>query len=236
MIISMGRLLAIATSLAHPNNHSHAIKICEDICYNLRRVWGTLHPQTLEMEELLSQVYTAARHYREAMGVHEDILRLIIEGDDGDDNTIDVVDATVARHHLNLLHASHVRLGGWDKSASNYHDLVRDLLCMKEYKSHAEFKDAVPAEKWSTKDAVGSLGQLVAPTKWSFLGSASAANGLVCGGGSGASFFSSRGAGLKPRMGMGMKRASSNWGLRLGFLHDLVHGHHEEEDDYEDKR
>jgi tetratricopeptide (TPR) repeat protein len=218
-IISIGRLLATVYSLT--GKHTAAIKICEDICYNLRRVWGSLHPESLKMEELLSQVYTAAGHYREAMGVHEDVLCLIVEGDDGDDRTADVVEPAVARRHLDLLKASFLRLKGWDKSASNYHELVRDLLSMREHKAHAAFKDVGPAEKWSLKDDPGSVGMLVAPPEWRFVGSSG-----VNGAGSGGAGASLGVAGSRPRMGL--KRASSNWGL--GFLHDLLHGGHDDEE------
>jgi hypothetical protein len=219
MIISIGRLLGTVYSLS--GHHNAAIKLCEDICYNLHRVWGTLHPQTLEMEELLSQVYTEAGHFREAMGVHEDVLRLVVEGDDGDDRTVDFVEPVVAKYHLDLLKASYIRLQGWDKSAANYHELVHELLNMREHKGNAAFKDAVPAEKWSLKGDAGAMGALVAPSLWSFSGHSDAGMGANGGG-------ASLGAmGLRPKMGL--KRASSNWGL--GPLHNLLHWHYGDEDE-----
>jgi hypothetical protein len=214
MIISIGRFLAIANSLA--GHAPRGTKLCNDISYNLRRVLGALHPQALEMEELRSQIYTSAGHYREAMGVHEDILRLIVDGDDGDDRTTDTVSPAVARHHLDLLRASYLRLKGWDKSASNYHDLVRELLNMKGHKSSASFQDAVPAEKWSPKDDPGTLGVLSAPLEWRFFVPCTAETGDA----------TSSATGLRPHMGL--KRASSNW--RLSFLHKLLPGQHDDED------
>ena len=53
-MIFTGRLLATVYPLT--GKHTVAIKICEDNCYNLRRVWASLHPESLKMEELLSQV------------------------------------------------------------------------------------------------------------------------------------------------------------------------------------
>jgi hypothetical protein len=178
------------------------------------------------MEELLSEIYTAAGHYREAMGVHEDVLRLIIEGDDGDDRTVDIVEPEMARRHLDLLKASYLRLKGWDKSAANYHELVREMLNMREYNGHAAFKDAVPADKWSLKEDPGSLGLLAAPLEWRFLGSPPMDTDLRV---SVARGMTSRTGHSSSRPRMGLKRASSNWGL--GFLHDLLHSHHDGDDD-----
>lgn len=174
------------------------------------------------MEELLSQVYTTAGHYREAMGVHEDVLRLIVEGDGGDDKTVDKVEPEMARKHLDLFKACYLRLKGWDKSDSNYHELVREVLGMRKHKGHAKFKDAVPAKKWSLKEDPGNLGMFVTPLEWRFPHSPAAAAGTssACG-------TSQLGA-PGPRPQMSLKRASSNWGL--GFLHDLLRGQHNDED------
>jgi len=101
-------------------------------------------------------MYTAVGQYREAMGMHEDVLRLVVEGDDGDGRTMDSVEPAVARRHLDLLKAGYVHLKVWDKSASNCYELVRELLGMREFRSDEAFKGAVAAEEWSlAKDEPG---------------------------------------------------------------------------------
>lgn len=112
-IIAIGHRFVQARYL-NKDHRSRAIRLCEDISYNLRRVWGSLNPKTLEMSELLSELYTSMGHYREAQGVHESILRLVVEGDDGDDRTIDTMPSQTALKHVNLLKQSFLRLKGWD--------------------------------------------------------------------------------------------------------------------------
>jgi len=64
---------------------------------------GSFDPKTLEMSDLLSQIYTAAGHHREAMRLHEEILRLVVEGDDGDDRTLDTMIPKMAKHAISAL-------------------------------------------------------------------------------------------------------------------------------------
>jgi hypothetical protein len=54
------------------NRHA-ALHLAEDICYNLRRVWGPLDKTALEMSSLLAEMYTAAGQYAKAMAVHEEV-------------------------------------------------------------------------------------------------------------------------------------------------------------------
>ena len=202
-------------SKASKEKISKAIHLCEDICYNLRRVWGSLEPKTLEMSNLLSQVYTEAGHYREAMGLHEEILRLVVDGDDDDDRTIDTMEPKTARENLDWLKASYQRLHGWDKSEKVYKVLVDRLLSMPEFKTAAEFKDAQAIDKWDKKGDPGKKGKFVAPAEWKFVSSAH----LTENGGVKAAAASSRPNTIKHRV-------SSNWGRTL--VHRFLHGGHEE--------
>ena len=184
---------------ANKDHRSHAIRLCEDICYNLRRVWGALDPKTLEMSELLSQLYTSMGHYREAMGVHESILRLVVEGDDGDDKTIDTMASKKARTHVELLKQCYLRLQGWDKSEATYKDLVHAILEMPEYRHQPEWQGVRGIEHWDKKEpASNSIGKFVVPEKWEFEDPKTADN---------------KQDGSNKRSGRGMKRATSNWGL-----------------------
>lgn len=201
-IISIGRRYVQAT-YANKDHRSHAIRLCEDICYNLRRVWGPLDPKTLEMSELLSQLYTSMGHYREAMGVHENILRLVVEGDDGDERTVDTMDSKRVKMHVEWLKQCYLRLQGWDKSAATYKDLVNAILHMEEYRHKPEWQGVHGTDDWDKKElASETVGKFVAPKEWEFEDPESA---------------NKRGNGketlLYKHPGMGMKRATSNWGM-----------------------
>ena len=218
-------------------------------------MWGSLDPKTLELLELLSQIYTKEGHYREAMGVHEEVLRLVVEGDDGDDRTLDTMIPETARRHVELLKASFQRLGKWDKSEALYKDLFHTLVNMEEYKTHPSFKDLQPIEKWSTKEKPhDNFGIFIAPKSWeldinasaesygseheyhdhngSFHGTSTytnAANGAITGGvGGGIRTVSGVNAGGhegKKRPGL-KYRATSNWGM--GLINRFLHGEQEE--------
>ena len=205
-IVSIGRRLAQARFLA--GDRPGAIRLCEDICYNLRRVKGSLDPETLKVSELLSQLYTEADRTREAMGVHEEILRLVIEGDDDDDRTLDTMEPQMAKHHLELLKRSYQRLGGWDKSPSTYKLLVEDLI--KLYKGESAWQGVQGTDKWNTKGTPDSMGRLLPPKNWEF-----AEPGDVADQGE----IKQNGSAKRP--GKSVKRARSSWGIRLlGRLQD----------------
>ena len=213
-IIDIGRRLVEVRFLN--NRKSQATRLCADICYNLRRVWGSLDPKTLEMSELLSQLYTSQGHYREAQGVHENILRLVVEGDDGDDRTLDTMESEAARRHVELLKQSFLRLKGWDKSKDMYHDLIKELLNMPQYKSESEWKTVANVDQWDINEAPSeSLGKYVPPQNWE-LRSKQKLSG-------------NREIRVVPRKpGMGMKRATSNWGMSL--IHRFLNGEYDHEE------
>lgn len=201
-IISIGRRYVQAT-YANKDHRSHAIRLCEDICYNLRRVWGPLDPKTLEMSELLSQLYTSMGHYREAMGVHENILRLVVEGDDGDERTVDTMDSKRVKMHVEWLKQCYLRLQGWDKSATTYKDLVSAILHMEEYRHKPEWQGVHGTDDWDKKESASeTVGKFVAPKEWEFEDPESTNKH-----GNGKETL------LYKHPGMGMKRATSNWGM-----------------------
>lgn len=169
-IINLGVRLVVSRHLASQNGHSEsAIHLAEDITYNLRRVLGGLHPHTLKMSTLLSQLYTSAKLYGDAMNVHEEILQLIVSGDDGDDRTIDTVSAPNARQHLDLLKAAYQRNGGWVKSANTYRSLVAQLTGM--FANNAEFQNVQPVQDWQPKpdNSMTGVGVFERPTQWMFV-------------------------------------------------------------------
>ena len=214
-IVDVGRRLVQVRFLN--NRKSQATRLCEDICYNLRRAWGSLDPKTLEMSLLLSQLYTSQGHYREAQGVHENVLRLVVEGDDGDDRTLDTMDSKAARQHVEWLKQSFLRLKGWDKSKDVYRELIEELVNIPEYKKDPERIKEANVDQWNTKEAPSeTVGKFVPPQNWEF----SSKQRLS---GDGEVKVVSR------RPDMGMKRATSNWGM--GLIHRFLHGEHD--DDHE---
>ena len=191
------------SSLSDRDYRSRTIRVCEDICYNLRRVHGALHPIYLQLCTLLSELYTTMGHFREAQGVHESILRRIVDGDDDDDRTIDTVSAADARRHVDLLKQSYLRLKGWDKSPATYKDLITGLV--KLYKGHPEFKDVQGIEKWdfNKEGPSETLGNFQSPKDWDLVD----AEKLNSAGDAIEGLKASRNPGLS------VKRATSNWGI-----------------------
>lgn len=212
-IIAIGRRFVQARYLnASKERRSEAIRLCEDICYNMRRTWGALDPKTLEMSELLYQLYTNMGHHREAQDLQETILRLVVEGDDGDERTQDRMDSKTALHQVNLLKQSFLRLGGWNKDRNVYVDVIKELKEMPEFKDEKPWKQLHLPSDWNSKESPSdTIGKFVVPKEWEFVRSEDITD-------SGA---------IKETPstpGMNMKRATSNWGL--GLSHHSTHGDH----------
>ncbi|KAL4899857.1 hypothetical protein BDW74DRAFT_188878 [Aspergillus multicolor] len=90
--LALGQWLAVTLYMA--GNHASAIRLAEDIVYNCARVHGPLHPRTLEMTVVLSQMYTsraqgyqstddhrelARQYYKRAAALHENALRAFVD-------------------------------------------------------------------------------------------------------------------------------------------------------------
>jgi hypothetical protein len=123
VLLNLGRRLICARYLA--NHQVKAIRLAEDIAYNMRRAHGVRAPVTIETYELLAQLYTsmghtyqaqaakgektaglAADYFKKAISVHEDILRVLVndqtnaanDDDDEDDTTAELL----AREGVNV--------------------------------------------------------------------------------------------------------------------------------------
>lgn len=110
ILLNLGRRLICARYLA--NRPVKAIRLAEDIAYNMRRAHGPRAPVTIETYELLAELYTstaltyqkdpktaglATEYFKKAISVHEDILRLVVnEQSDGHDDSDDELDTTAA--------------------------------------------------------------------------------------------------------------------------------------------
>lgn len=169
------------------------------------------------MSELLSQLYTSMGHYREATGVHENILRLVVEGDDGDDMTIDTMDSKGVKKHVEWLKQCYLRLKGWDKSDTVYKDLVNAILHMEEYRHRPEWQGVQGADHWDKKEAASdSIGKFIVPKQWEFEDPKTAD-----------AQENAKDASIYNRKGMGMKRATSNWGM--DYSRHILNGDHKEQ-------
>lgn len=115
VLVNLGRRLVCARYLAgHPVK---AIRLCEDIAYNMRRAHGPRAPVTIETYELLAQLYTSTGHtyqskagadkpdalateyFKKALNVHADILRLLLQDDVDEDSDDDDTAAALLEHH-----------------------------------------------------------------------------------------------------------------------------------------
>lgn len=201
-IVALAKLLIQTRFLL--GQKSSAITLGEAICYNLRRVYGALDPKALEVSDLLSQVYIAAGHYNEAMKLHEEVLRLVVEGDDSDDSTIDTVTPKRALAEVNMLKQCYLRMKGWDKNPQVYKELVDRIVAMPVYKKDPLFKGFKSFDSWNLKEQPDGSTDFKPTTDWKLVDEFTANGGSVpiC---------------KDPRKTM--KRITSNWGVDLGTLH-----------------
>jgi len=124
VLLNLGQRLICARYLA--GHQIKALRLSEDISYNLRRVNGIRSPATLDAYKLLAQLYTstglayqkeaandktagslAADHFKKAIGVHEDVLRwLLSDSTDGtsvgDDEEEDTAASILADHGVDV--------------------------------------------------------------------------------------------------------------------------------------
>jgi len=112
VLINIGRRLICARYLAgHPIK---AIRLCEDIVYNLRRAHGPRALVTIETYELLAQLYTSAaqsyqakassektgplatEYFKKALSVHENMLSLLVHENGSWDDSDDELDTAMS--------------------------------------------------------------------------------------------------------------------------------------------
>ncbi|GAB1212384.1 hypothetical protein ATERTT37_001522 [Aspergillus terreus] len=165
-IVAIGRRLVEARFSC--GQTEQAIRLCRDICYNLRRVWGPFDRIALELTTLLSELYTATNNYRGAMAVHEKILRQLLSEPESEGSLSLAERATIAARHVKLLKRAAQRLGGWDKEEHLYKQLVSSLN--ERFAGDAAWV-AIPEqlEEW-VKGEADDLGVWRAPASYGFLG------------------------------------------------------------------
>ncbi|KAL2828312.1 hypothetical protein BJY01DRAFT_228578 [Aspergillus pseudoustus] len=111
-VVWIGRRL-VETRFCRGNINA-ATQLGKDICYNLRQVWGNCDPVTLEMNKLLSGLYTASGNYLAAAALHETALAELLNSDDHEKSG--AVEAVT--QHLELLQHSQMRLAKEGQSAA----------------------------------------------------------------------------------------------------------------------
>lgn len=156
---------------------SSALDLLEDICYNLRRVWGPLDKTTLEMEQLRSQMYTSLGQHTRAMGVHEDILAHLSSDELDMDQATGKEEADIAVRHVQQLRLAFLRNGAkWprDKDEGVYDELyhiVAEQVSDQDAWKNAKVEDV---NKWggaakSFKDDGSGAWRGVPEGQWEFM-------------------------------------------------------------------
>lgn len=210
VLLNLGRRLICARYLA--GLPVKAIRLAEDIAYNMRRAHGPRAPITIETYELLAQLYTstgqsyqakaasdpktaslAQDYFKKALGVHEDILRVVVSDQDEDTDDEDKIPAylansqngkqikafdvdsidksAIALRHLHLLKLSYQRLGNWPKSYDEYARLNAQIF--RTFGNDPAWKGVQGTEKWDAKPfgsgkAESQEGGFTGISDWSF--------------------------------------------------------------------
>ncbi|KAE8154646.1 hypothetical protein BDV25DRAFT_135813 [Aspergillus avenaceus] len=141
---------------------AQAIHLCGDLCYNVKRVWGQFDKSALELTNLLSALYTAENDHARAMGVHESVLRQLLE--DGTDLPMSRR-AEIANGQAARLQRCYQRNGGWNKGSERYEHMFRQLN--DKFAKETQWTSRNP-KQWKAKD-VDQLGRWEPPSDYGFL-------------------------------------------------------------------
>ncbi|CAN8100253.1 unnamed protein product [Discula destructiva] len=182
-VIALGRRLVEVLFIN--SKRDAAISLAESIAYNLRRTWGLLDAATVDMNNLLSALCVADQRYAEALDVHEEILRALLDlnmsghDNNADDGASELMDfdeenaAALALQQLELVRRVYARNAGWPEAEDlNMAQLTTDVVA--EFApmapdTYAPFGDGDSA-RWSKNapSANDSMGTFIAPQVWEF--------------------------------------------------------------------
>ena len=174
-LLNLGQRLVCARYLAgHPVK---AIRLCEDISYNLRRAHGISHPATLEAFQILSQLYTsaglsfqktaaggdksagaiAADYLKKAIMIEEDILRWFVSEESGtNDDEDDTAAAILAEHGVQVNSPSDE---GEEKSVDRSAEVKTHLHLLKlAYQRYGQWPKAYGVYEQLNADIFASYG------------------------------------------------------------------------------
>ncbi|KAK2600780.1 hypothetical protein N8I77_010288 [Diaporthe amygdali] len=181
-VIAVGRRLVEVLFVR--GKRDHAITLAESMAYNLRRTWGLLDAATVDMNNLLSSLCVSDRRYAEALDVHEEILRALLDlnmsgEDDVDDAASELMDfdeenaSALALQQLELVRRVYARNAGWPESDElDMAQLTTDVVAEFGHlapDAYASFGDG-DSSKWSKNapSPTDSVGTFVAPAVWEF--------------------------------------------------------------------
>lgn len=181
-VIAVGRRLVEVLFVR--GKRDQAISLAESMAYNLRRTWGLLDAATVDMNNLLSSLCVSDRRYAEALDVHEEILRALLDlnmsgEDDVDDAASELMDfdeenaAALALQQLELVRRVYARNSGWPESDElDMAQLTTDVVSEFSHlapDAYAPFGDG-DSSKWSRNapSANDTAGTFIAPSVWEF--------------------------------------------------------------------
>jgi hypothetical protein len=181
-VIAVGRRLVEVLFVR--GKRDQAIALAESMAYNLRRTWGLLDAATVDMNNLLSSLCVSDRRYAEALDVHEEILRALLDlnmsgEDDVDDAASELMDfdeenaAALALQQLELVRRVYARNSGWPESDElDMAQLTTDVVSEFSHlapDAYAPFGDG-DSSKWSKNapSANDTVGTFTAPSVWEF--------------------------------------------------------------------
>lgn len=163
-MVHIGRLL-VETQFSR-KHIEEAIHLCEDMTYNVRRVWGPLDSTTIEMQILLSSFYTSSSQHAKAMRIHEALLRETIQ--DAGDELSDADACRIALQQIEFLKRTYQRLGKWNKDPSIYVDLFQRVSQRFEEVPAWKAAKLQSVDKWQPKGA-DELGVWRRPASFEFM-------------------------------------------------------------------
>ncbi|KAB8210987.1 hypothetical protein BDV34DRAFT_209178 [Aspergillus parasiticus] len=141
---------------------TQATQLCGGLCYNVKRVWGPFDRSALELTNLLSALYTAEGDHARAMGVHESVLRQLLE----DSTDIRLSEAAeIASKQTALLQRCYQRNGGWSKGSGRYENMFDRLN--EKFAKEKKWTARNP-QHWTVKE-IDKLGVWEAPHDYGFL-------------------------------------------------------------------
>ncbi|KAK6352058.1 hypothetical protein TWF718_005207 [Orbilia javanica] len=152
------------------NRKGEALKLCERIHYNYKRVFGELNPQTLQFADLLAQLYTSTLHYDKAMILCEKVLQALANSTDKPSELKKGQEVDIIFRQLNILKYSRSMKGSWQNSEESYISLVSQLHVLYMQK-HSRWDEIADFKFWSAKAVSNKDGPFTwePPVIWNIL-------------------------------------------------------------------
>lgn len=95
------------------SHQPQAISLIEDICYNLRDVYGPLHALTVQCENLRARFLNSQGQYDNSSRIHADLIQETLRGRQHDDSITALI-----LEQSRLFKAAFALSGGWSENAN----------------------------------------------------------------------------------------------------------------------